>query len=365
MPENPYKDDIEACRQRVEAWWNHEIIDRAAIQVTAPKAPPPPETQAGAGPEPDQAALRRYFTDPETVIPRLQASLARTSFGGEAFPVMFPVSISMVAILSNYLGCPMRFVNERTTWSDHILDDWETRPTYRCDLDNEWWRISEALLKTAIARSDGYFVGAPDLNGPTEMLSRLRSPGKLALDFYDRPQYIKPALAEINQAWHGYWQAVTEITQSLVPGPGGNFHWMGVWSDLPSTDLQSDFSIMMSSEMFDEYFLPFIDEQTTMVERTLYHLDGPGAVRHVDSLLSLPHLDGIQWVPGAGAKPTVEWLPLLKKIQDAGKLLYAYCEKENVRRILSELRPEGVMLVTSCESVEEAEQLLADVRIWT
>jgi hypothetical protein len=36
-----------------------------------------------------------------------------------------------------------------------------------------------------------------------------------------------------------------------------------------------------------------------------------------------------------------------------------------VRRILSELRPEGVMLVTSCESVEEAEQLLENVYAWT
>jgi hypothetical protein len=368
MPYNPYKDDIEICRRRVEAWWQGAIIDRAVIQVTAPSPPSgraPSTAQPDAGPERDQAALRRHFTDPKTVVPRLQERLSRTYFGGEAFPVMFPVSISMVAILGNYLGCPMRFVNENTTWSDHILHDWENRPTYRCDLKVEWWRISEALLKTAVERSDGYYVGAPDLNGPTEMLSRLRSPGKLALDFYDQPQYLKPALAEINQAWYGYWQAVTEITQSLAQGPGGNFHWMGIWSDLPSTDLQSDFSIMLSPEMFDEYFLPFIDEQTTMVERTIYHLDGPGAARHLDSLLSLPHLSGIQWVPGAGAKPTVEWLPLLKKIQDAGKLVYAYCDKRSVRKILSELRPEGVMLVTSCDSVEETEQLLEDVETWT
>jgi hypothetical protein len=367
MPNNRYKDDLEASARRVEAWWNHEIIDRAVIQVTAPAsqviAPETlsPTTSAQLTTEPDQETLRRFFTDPQVVIPRLQERLARTYFGGEAFPVMFPVSISMVAILSNYLGCPMRFVNEKTTWSDHILEDWATRPTYRCDLDNEWWRISEALLQAAVDRSDGYFVGAPDLNGPTEMLSRLRSPGKLALDFYDQPQVIKPALAEINQAWYGYWQAVTEITART----GGNFTWMGIWSDRPSTDLQSDFSCMMSPEMFDEYFLPFIDEQTTMVERTIYHLDGPGAVRHLDSLLSLPYLDGIQWVPGAGAKPTVEWLPLLHKIQDAGKLVYAYCEPQDVRRILGELRPEGVMLVTSCGSVEEAERLLENVTKWT
>jgi hypothetical protein len=86
---------------------------------------------------------------------------------------------------------------------------------------------------------------------------------------------------------------------------------------------------------------------------------------HLDSLLGLPHLDGIQWVPGAGAKPTVEWIPLLRKIQDAGKLVYAYCEAGDVRTLLQELRPEGLMLIVSCDSVGEAEQLLENVQAWT
>jgi hypothetical protein len=76
-------------------------------------------------------------------------------------------------------------------------------------------------------------------------------------------------------------------------------------------------------------------------------------------------LSGIQWVPGAGAKPTVEWIPLLQKIQEAGKLVYAYCDKANVRRILQELHPEGLMLVVSCENVDEAQRLLDDVHTWT
>jgi hypothetical protein len=122
---------------------------------------------------------------------------------------------------------------------------------------------------------------------------------------------------------------------------------------------------MMSPAMFDEYFLPFLEEQTHMVERTIYHLDGPGAIKHLDSLLGLPHLDGIQWVPGAGAEPTVEWIPLLQQIQDADKLVYAYCNKENVRRLLRELRPEGLMLVISCDNMDEAEQLLENVQTWT
>lgn len=70
-------------------------------------------------------------------------------------------------------------------------------------------------------------------------------------------------------------------------------------------------------------------------------------------------------VPGAGAKPTVEWIPLLRKIQDRGKLVYAYCNKENIETLLKELNPEGLLLVTSCHTVEEAKELLRNVEHWT
>jgi hypothetical protein len=141
---------------------------------------------------------------------------------------------------------------------------------------------------------------------------------------------------------------------------------MGIWSELPVTDLQSDFSTMISSEMFDTYFFPFIAKQTEMVQRTIYHLDGPGALKHLDSLLDLPHLDGIQWVPGAGTKPAVEWISMLKRIQETGKLVYIYCSKSHVRRLLEDLNPEGLMLVVDdCSSVDDAQKLLQDVEVWS
>ncbi|MCP4402284.1 MAG: hypothetical protein GY801_33890, partial [bacterium] len=268
-----YKDDIEESKRRVEAWWQHEIIDRAVIQVTAPRKIEQeigdwweyrvPEAGDTANDVLDLAEIEKNFTDPARVIPHLKHKLANTYFGGEAFPVMFPVSIGMVAILGNYLGCPMRFVSDTTTWSDPILDDWEQRPAYACDFTNHWWQVTERLLTEALDQADGYYVGVPDLNGPTEILSQLRDPQRLAIDFIDRPQHLKPAIAEINQAWFKYWQACTKITQRT----GGYFYWMGIWSERPSIDLQSDFSCMISKTMFNTYFLPFLEEQTRMADR--------------------------------------------------------------------------------------------------
>ena len=355
-----YKEDIEECKRRVDAWWNHEIIDRVVMQVRAPLNNL--ETNTADTSEMSPEAVEAWFFNQEQVIPRLKRQLADTYFGGEAFPVMFPVAGRMVAITAAYLGCPLEFLNTDTVWAHPSIVDWQNRPTFQFNPANKWWQKSQQLLRAAVEQANGYFVGVPDLNGPTEILARLRGTQQLALDFYEHPQHIKPALVEINRAWYNYWQACTTITHQT----GGYFFWMGIWSDVPTTDLQSDFSIMISKQMFDEYFLPFIAEQTEMAQRTIYHLDGPGAVRHLDFLLDLPHLDGIQWVPGAGAKPAVEWIPLLKRIQEAGKLVYTYCDKTHVQNLVEELKPEGLMLVVEgCKSKDEAQALLENVAKWS
>lgn len=49
---------------------------------------------------------------------------------------------------------------------------------------------------------------------------------------------------------------------------------------------------------------------------------------------------------------------LLQRIQEAGKLMYAYCDKGHVEKLLTELKPEGLMLVVDgCNSSDEVEEL--------
>ena len=361
MNPNPYKADIEIAQARVDAWWHHEVLDRPVVQIVAPREDV--TNDAISEPEPEtQEELLAWFTDPARVIPRNKRRMAQTYFGGEAFPVMFPVSVGMVAITAAYLGCPYEFVDTRTAWAYPIVDDWSDRPIFAFDPDNVWWQRSERLLEAAIEANDGYFVGNPDFNGPTEILARVRGTERLALDFYDEPEAIKPALAEINHAWYDVWQAATAIIHQA----GGYFFWMGIWSDRPAVDLQSDFSCMMSEAMFDDDFLPAIAQQTEWVDRTIYHLDGPGAIRHLDSLLDLPDLDGIQWVPGAGADPAPAWIPLLQRIQEAGKLVYTYCDKAHARTIFESLDPEGLHLVVNgCEDPAEVDALLEQIPAWS
>ena len=71
--------------------------------------------------------------------------------------------------------------------------------------------------------------------------------------------------------------------------------------------------------MFREFVLEDLKEFTEELENTLYHMDGPGELNHFDDLLSLPKLNAIQWVPGAGNPLQGEWPEIYQKIYQAGK----------------------------------------------
>ena len=64
--------------------------------------------------------------------------------------------------------------------------------------------------------------------------------------------------------------------------------------------------------------------------RSIYHLDGPGEIPHLDMLLDIPRLNGIQWVAGAGKAALTDpcWFDMYKKMQltftDRIKLKYMY-----------------------------------------
>ena len=113
------------------------------------------------------------------------------------------------------------------------------------------------------------------------------------MDLVDRADEIRLAVAEINAAWWYYFQECYAAIHRWQPG---YIDWLGIWSDAPAATVECDYMVMVSPRMFERFFLPGVAEQVDIVERSLFHLDGPGAVKHLDMLLALPRLRGIQWV---------------------------------------------------------------------
>ncbi|MHA1883965.1 MAG: hypothetical protein ACW96S_02840, partial [Promethearchaeota archaeon] len=78
------------------------------------------------------------------------------------------------------------------------------------------------------------------------------------------------------------------------------------------------------------------------------HLDGPNALLHLDDLLAIPELTGIQWVPGDGREPMghEKWYPIYKKIQAAGKNIVNTVTPSRLSTLYRKFDPKGLLLRT-------------------
>jgi len=191
----------------------------------------------------------------------------------------------------------------------------------------------------------------------TDGLVSLRGPENLCMDIFDNPEHINPRIKEVNAI---HFKVLDEINDIISKKQEGSTNWMSIWHPKKNWYVtSSDFSCFISKENFEEHVIPGLEEELDKLPASIYHLDGPGALHHMDRLLELKKLNGIQWVQGAGAPPAREWIQIYKKIQKAGKCIQAHCEPEDIEPLCKELEPEGVHLVCYAKTEQEAKDLIA------
>lgn len=123
--------------------------------------------------------------------------------------------------------------------------------------------------------------------------------------------------------------------------------------------LQCDFAYMISPAMFERFVLPDLEACCAVLDHAFYHLDGRGQIPHLDLLLSLERLRGIQWVPGEGQPPPEEWLPLLQRIRAANKLCQLTVSPQGARTIVRALGGKGfAFFIQPPPSPDEAQDFL-------
>jgi 5-methyltetrahydrofolate--homocysteine methyltransferase len=185
-------------------------------------------------------------------------------------------------------------------------------------------------------------VAFVDLGGNLDIMASLLSTYKLLFDVHDAPDHVDRLVNTITKLWLTYYNHLYEIIRT---GNSGTTAWAQMWAPGSFYMFQSDFSYMISPKMFERYVMPDLTALCDALDYPFYHLDGEGQIHHLDQLLSLEKLAGIQWIPGAGAAPPEEWLPLLKRIRDGGKLCQVYVTPEGARKIVRELGGKGFCFV--------------------
>ncbi|MBN2287732.1 MAG: hypothetical protein JXQ83_00270 [Candidatus Glassbacteria bacterium] len=354
-----YKDDWDQARERMGAWWAGELLDRAVLQATAPRKGSPGRHAW------DWLNSFRHRDRPEMARQEFEEYCRNTYFGAESFPNLW-VNLGP-GILAAYLGCTPR-ADDNTIWFSPPAGElsWEEVLALELDPEDYWWKKTRELTELAVQWADNrFFAGITDLNSVHDVLCHLLGTQRLLFDLIDHPDEFKQACSLVNRLWLFCYDELTSILQS---GMEGSSNWMSIWFPGRGGDVQCDFSAMISPRMFEEFVLPYLQEQCRRLDHTIYHMDGPGQIPHLELLLDIPELDGIQWIPGAGNSPvgSPEWFPMYRRIQQRGKLLVLQgMEKQDVEGVLEGISSRGLLIGTECASEKEARELIVKCGAWT
>lgn len=350
------KPDFDRVVERMLAWFQCEILDRPVIQVTAPMPP----SQCRPLPARQHASLEARWTDAEYLVERADAEIHNTYYAGEAIPLFFP-NLGP-ELLANMLGCDIVF-GETTTWSVPLIHTWdEPWRELRIEPDNRWLRTLLKMTQLGLEVGRGQWItGLTDFHPGGDLLAALRDPQNLCLDLIDCPEKIPELMEVLDPAFYMVYEAQYHLMRQAGQG---TTTWLPVYSPGRYYPTSNDFSCMISKQAYDEFFLEELTREWKWLDHSLYHLDGPGAIRHLDSLLAAEDLNGIQWVPGAGSGSAVQWVHLLRRIQAAGKCIHFNVAPDELDALMEHLRPEGLMFNLTASCPEEADAIVRKASHW-
>lgn len=308
------KERFDIIKHTYNAWWNHELNRPVTGAIIMSREPNRKEPDI---PLLSQANSNDLSISAESIVDRIDYELSKNEYYGDAYP-MFNMDCFGPGVIAAFLGAKLDN-STGSVWFHAPEKKHISELHFEYDPTNPWLVRIKDIYKCAVDRWEGkVMMGMTDLGGVMDILSSFRTGEDLLFDLYDEPQEVKRLVNEISVLWHKFYEDLNSVLTPINPGYSD---WSGIYSDVPSYILQCDFSYMLSPDMFREFILDEVRQSCKKLDRSIWHLDGIGELAHLDYLLSIKELNGIQWVPGAGNAPCHEWLEIYRKIKNSGKLL--------------------------------------------
>ncbi len=346
---NTWKQNLEETKQRYIKWWNHKGIilnmwehfqEGVTPHADIPMPPAPRD-------------LNQKWFDPQWRADYLDWYVAHSSLMADMLPVantqLGPGSLA--AILGGVFegGEDTIWIHPNPNYSDNIVFD-PNHPNYL---------LHKELLKACKQKAQGhYYVGMPDLMEGLDVLAAIKGTDQVLLDTVMQPEVLEHQMQQINDI---YFQVFDELYDIIREGDEMAFCYFSSWAPGKMSKLQSDISTMISVDDYRRFVQPFIREQCQKIDYTLYHLDGVGAMHHLDALLEIKELNAIQWTPGVGEPQggSPKWYDLYKKILAHGKSIMAcWVTLDELRPLLDNIGGDGVHLEMDFHNEREVEQAM-------
>jgi 5-methyltetrahydrofolate--homocysteine methyltransferase len=354
-----FDEDWDEIRDLLTAWWLRKEPHRPILSVTAPREKPLPVPK---GP-PLTADSRDNWLDVEAILRRYEARCGRTFSAGVSFPYVTPGLGP--GNLNLYLGSEPVFMPD-TVWYKPVFKD-PAKAQLHLDPANPYWQWTLRAIDTMKAAAAGkYLVGIPDMIEGLDILSELLGTEELLTYLLDCPEEIHRLLNDLDPI---YWKAFDPLYEKVKDERQGNaFIAFQIWGPGRTIKSQCDFSAMISPAMFEEFVCPYLERQCARADFSVFHVDGPKCIPHLEPLLKVKSLTAIQWTPGypnPGSADPMWWKPVWEKVYAAGKSALVLGNKPSlVEPFLREFGWAGSFVGTGTQTEAEARRLLKDAQGW-
>ena len=317
-------------------WWRGEL-ERPIMALTLGGAHPSPGK--AKAPWLHQGTCADFRWSAEDIIDKMDEDLSTLEYAGDGYPRVNFDAFGP-GVCAAFCGAKLDNSSGRVWFfPDREREIHDIHAVY--DPENVWACRIKDIYRAGMARWEGLVVmGMPDLGGVMDVAASLRGTENLLMDLYDEPEEVLRLVGEIETAWYAAYEDFSRI---LHPKPDtmGWTDWCGLLSPTPSYIIQCDFSYMIGNDMFQRFVLPTLRRDTERLSNTIYHLDGIGELCHLDSILSLPELNAVQWVYGEGKPGPMHWLDVYRRIRAAGKRMMLVGSPWDFFDVAQEIGPEG------------------------
>lgn len=279
----------------------------------------------------------------------------------ETFPVYFPnlgPNFYAAAIANGRLG-----FGEVTSWCEPQIFEESDLDKIGFHRENLYYQKILELTDYALQRcANRFMVGYTDMHPSLDCADALRGTENLCIDMYEEEDFVKEL---VEKCFQPFFPMMDEFHRRLKEKKQLSVSWMNIPSyesiHIPSCDMGA----MLSREFFNEFSLPYIKKEIGHFRHNVFHLDGKGVANHVDELLKLEEIQAIQWVQGVGNdKPIMQWVPFIKKLQDAGKSVVVDLEPEELEAFLGVMKPKGIYLCIPEKDKEQQGRILERLLKW-
>ena len=354
-PQLETKPDFVECMKRIYAWYDHQVLDRVPIRFAAHNA------EYDIIDNLDHwATLKDRWYDTEYQVNKFIDNLSKGSFLGETFPTFWPnIGPNCFA---GMLGCKLEF-GEVTSWAMPCIEEADEIDKVEFNPNSEYLLKLNEMTDYALERCKGrYIVGYTDMHPGLDCVGALLGTQNMFYQMIEDEgaiialcKKVHEPFIELMDAFHAKLKAHNQLSVT--------------WMNIPSYETMHipscDHGAMISPAMFNRVELPMVLEEVKHFTHNIFHVDGKEVANHLDTLLEIPEIQGYQWVQGLGPqKAIMQWVPLIKKIQAAGKSAVVDLHLNELDDFMDAVRPEGILLCMDESDPEVQKEVLNKLLKW-